>query len=156
MTWLVEPAAADSDIDEVMAIEEASFSNPWTREMYVAERARVDISYLFVARHHREGEIVGFCAFWLVLDEVHINNLGVAPAHRREGVASALLTRVLQEGARLGARGATLEVRASNQPAIRLYQHFGFRARGVRPAYYTQPIEDALVLWTHVTGQPCA
>jgi ribosomal-protein-alanine N-acetyltransferase len=81
-----------------------------------------------------------------VLDEMHINNLAVAPDARRAGAASALLTRVLTEGAGLGARRATLEVRRSNDAAQHLYQRFGFTVAGVRVGYYSQPIEDALVL----------
>jgi ribosomal-protein-alanine N-acetyltransferase len=66
---------------------------------------------------------------------------------RREGIASALLARVLQEGVSLGARRATLEVRRSNEPARLLYERFGFSIAGVRRAYYSDPIEDALILW---------
>ena len=91
--------------------------------------------------------IVGFCSFWRILDELHINNLAVTPAERRSGVATALLTRVLADGAKLGARRATLEVRRSNDPARCLYEKFNFAVAGVRPAYYTNPIEDALILW---------
>src|SRR5207237_10835845 len=94
-----------------------------------------------------EGLVVGFCSFWRVLEELHINNLAVAPAERGTGVASALLTRVLADGAKLGASRATLEVRRSNLAARGLYEKFGFSIAGVRPAYYTNPVEDALVLW---------
>src|SRR5262249_53365415 len=94
-----------------------------------------------------EGRMVGFCSFWRIFDEVHINNLAVAPAFRRAGVATALLTRVLKEGAQLGATRATLEVRRSNDAARRLYERFRFAEAGVRHGYYTHPVEDALVLW---------
>jgi len=90
---------------------------------------------------------VGFCSFWLIADEVHINNLAVLPSERRAGIGSALLDRALLEGDRLGARRATLEVRRSNDAARHLYERFGFRVAGVRRAYYTDPIEDALILW---------
>jgi ribosomal-protein-alanine N-acetyltransferase len=82
-----------------------------------------------------------------VLDELHINNLAVVPAFRRAGVATALLERVLQEGAALGARRTTLEVRESNEAARLLYERFGFTVSGIRRGYYTKPVEDALVLW---------
>jgi ribosomal-protein-alanine N-acetyltransferase len=84
---------------------------------------------------------------WLIFDELHINNLAVLPEWRRRGVASALLRHVLAEGAAGGATRATLEVRASNVPAIALYEGFGFVTRGRRPRYYTNPAEDALILW---------
>src|SRR5262249_59037047 len=85
------------------------------------------------------GAAVGFCSFWRVLDELHINNLAVLPEHRRVGVASALLAFVLQEGVKMGARRATLEVRRSNEAARRLYERFGFTVAGVRRGYYTKP-----------------
>jgi ribosomal-protein-alanine N-acetyltransferase len=143
--WRIEPLASRADIDAILAIEEASFTNPWTREMYAAELENRGVSFFFLARD-ADGGAIGFCSFWHVLDELHINNLAVAPPYRRQGVASALLTRVLEEGLRSGARSALLEVRASNQAALQLYQRFGFTVIGVRRGYYTKPAEDALVL----------
>ncbi len=144
--WTVEPLTARADIDAVIAIEEASFTSPWTREMYLAELDNAGISFFYLARTPL-GEIIGFCSFWRVLDELHLNNLAVAPEHRRSGVASALLRRVLGDGARFGAQRATLEVRSSNTPAQQLYERFGFTVAGVRRGYYSSPPEDALVLW---------
>src|SRR5262245_1024641 len=101
--------------------------------MYLAELENRGVSFCFVAKD-ASGRIVGFCSFWRVLDELHINNLAVAPPARRGGVATALLSRVLDEGAHLGARRATLEVRRSNDPARLLYERFGFTVAGVRRA----------------------
>jgi [ribosomal protein S18]-alanine N-acetyltransferase len=142
----IEPLASAADIEAIIAVEQASFTNPWTRDMYVAELENRGVSFFFVARDEQQ-RIVGFCAFWRVLDELHINNLAVLPEARRTGIASALLRRVLAEGAKLGARRATLEVRRSNDIARRLYERFGFSVAGVRRGYYSQPTEDALVLW---------
>jgi ribosomal-protein-alanine N-acetyltransferase len=144
--WIVEPLKRAADLDEVLAIERASFTNPWTREMYEAEMANEGVSFLYVARNPA-GKMVGFCSQWLILDELHINNLAVLPEWRRSGVASALLARVLDEGARRGARRATLEVRRSNDIARHLYERFGFTVAGIRRDYYDKPVEDALVLW---------
>jgi [ribosomal protein S18]-alanine N-acetyltransferase len=144
--WTIEVLTDRRDIDAVLAIEQASFTSPWTKEMYLAEFENRGISFFYLAKA-RNGEIVGFCSFWRVLDELHINNLAVLPQHRRTGVATALLSRVLGDGARLGARRATLEVRHSNTPAQRLYERFAFAVAGVRRGYYTSPVEDALVLW---------
>jgi ribosomal-protein-alanine N-acetyltransferase len=144
--WVIEVLTSPVEIDAVLAIEQASFTNPWTREMYLAELRNEGVSFFYLARD-AERRVVGFCSFWRVLDELHINNLAVAPEHRRAGVASALLARVLQEGAQLGARRATLEVRRSNAAALHLYERFGFSVAGVRSRYYTEPVEDALVLW---------
>ncbi|HZT75479.1 MAG TPA: ribosomal protein S18-alanine N-acetyltransferase [Vicinamibacterales bacterium] len=146
MTWTIARMETADQIDAVLAIEEAAFTNPWTREMYLAELENRSVSYCFLAATE-EGQAVGFCSFWKVVDELHINNLGVLPTFRRRGAATALLTHVLAEGARLGARRATLEVRRSNEAARRLYERFGFSVAGVRHGYYTKPVEDALVLW---------
>jgi ribosomal-protein-alanine N-acetyltransferase len=82
-----------------------------------------------------------------VVDEIHINNLAVLPALRGRGVGTELLRHVLAEARRLGARRATLEVRASNVGAQRLYERLGFVPAGTRSAYYSNPVEDAVILW---------
>lgn len=152
-TWIVEPLTSTDDIDAVLGIEEASFTSPWTRDMHLAELKNQGVSFLFLARNGG-GRIVGFCSFWRVLDELHVNNLAVLPECRRLGVASALLTRVLGEGERLGARRVMLEVRRSNDPARELYQKFGFSVAGIRSKYYTNPVEDALMLWREEPAGP--
>jgi len=143
---VIEPLSSAADLDAVIEIETASFTSPWTREMYAAELQNVGVSFCYLARDPG-GTVVGFCSFWRVVDELHINNLAVAEPHRRRGIARTLLTYVMNEGARMGARRATLEVRRSNDPARQLYAQLGFSTAGVRRAYYTNPIEDALVLW---------
>jgi [ribosomal protein S18]-alanine N-acetyltransferase len=149
VTCRIEPLSSPSQIDDILAIEEASFSSPWTREMYLAELNNPGVSYFYLARTPAEdpGEVIGFCSFWHVLDELHINNLAVLPAYRRSQIGTALLRRVLEDGARLGASRATLEVRRSNDAARMLYEKFGFSVAGVRRGYYSNPPEDALVLW---------
>jgi ribosomal-protein-alanine N-acetyltransferase len=144
--WLIEPLVSPSKIDAILAIEEASFTNPWTREMYLAELQNEGVSFFYLARDP-ERRTIGFCSVWRVLDELHINNLAVLPAYRRAGIGFALLTHALDEGARMGARRATLEVRRSNEAARQLYERFGFSVVGVRHGYYSNPVEDALVLW---------
>ena len=144
--WRIEPLASPQQIDEVLSIEQASFTNPWTREMYLADLENEDVSYCYLARDEH-GHVVGFCSVWRVAEELHINNLAVKPEFRRRGAATALLKHALGEGARFGARRATLEVRRSNDPARLLYERFGFTVGGIRRGYYSKPIEDALVLW---------
>jgi [ribosomal protein S18]-alanine N-acetyltransferase len=146
---------SSGEIDEVLSIEEASFTNPWTREMYLAELANAGVSFVYLARD-AGGRALGFCSFWRVRDELHINNLAVLPVQRRAGIGSALLARVLEEGGALGAKRATLEVRRSNEAARRLYERFGFSVAGVRHAYYSHPVEDALVLWREELETPRA
>ena len=149
--WTIEPLTSVDGIDAIMEIEQSSFTNPWTRAMYLAELEHAGRSFLYVARD-ATGRVIGFCSFWRILDEFHINNLAVDPPCRRRGVARALLSRVLSEGAAAGVRRATLEVRRSNTAAQQLYAQFGFSVAGVRRNYYTSPVEDALVLWCERMG----
>jgi [ribosomal protein S18]-alanine N-acetyltransferase len=146
MNWTIEPLSAPGDLDALLEVERVSFTNPWTREMYLAELDNRGVSFFLLARD-ASARVIAFCSFWRVLDELHINNLAVLPEFRRQGVASALLRRVLAEGRALGAVRAMLEVRESNEAALRLYEHWGFRVQGTRRNYYTQPPEDALILW---------
>jgi len=99
----IRPLSSETDIDDILRIESISFTNPWTREMYLSELEHRDVSFFYIARD-AVGEAIGFCSCWLVLDEVHINNLAVLPEHRRSGVASALIEHVLKEGEGRGAR----------------------------------------------------
>ena len=141
----VERLATAADLDGVMAIEDASFNNPTTRAWYEAELQRPEVCYIYVLRTP-ECPVAAFCAFWRVVDQIHIKNLAVLPAWRGKGLAGHLLAGVMAEAARLGVDSATLEVRRSNTPALRLYAKAGFSEAGVRRNYYTQPVEDALVL----------
>jgi ribosomal-protein-alanine N-acetyltransferase len=127
-------------------VEQSSFTNPWTRDMYLADLRNEGVSFVYIARDPH-GRVIGFCSFWKIFEELHINNLAVRPESRRSGVARALLARVIADGYQLGARRALLEVRESNHAARQLYEKFGFSVASVRRRYYTHPEEDALVLW---------
>jgi [ribosomal protein S18]-alanine N-acetyltransferase len=154
-THWVEPLAGDEDLEGVLAVEAASFSNPWTRAMYEWELQNRAVCHILVVRTATY-RVAGFCAFWLVVDEIHINNLAVLPDLRGRGLGTTLMRRVLTEGLRLGATRATLEVRASNEAARRFYEGLGFRPTAVRKHYYTNPTEDALILWREPDPQPDA
>jgi ribosomal-protein-alanine N-acetyltransferase len=145
----VEPLAGPSDLDGVLAIEDASFNNPTTRAWYEAELQRPEVCKVFVVRTENQ-PVAGFAAFWRVLDEMHINNLAVHPDLRHRGLGRLLLRESLKAAHCMGIRRATLEVRRSNEPALRLYEGAGFKLVGVRPNYYSHPVEDALVLATPV------
>ena len=142
----VERLDPDRDLDAVMAIEEDSFTNPWTRQMFEWDVRNTEVTRVYVGRTV-EAAVAAFCSCWLVFDELHVHSLAVRRDLRRRGVASALLGGVLADAARLGAKRATLEVRRSNEPALKLYEKLGFTVSGTRPNYYTQPEEDALILW---------
>ena len=148
-----EQVQTTGDLDEVLAIERASFANPWTWDMFRWEMENGPISRLYVLKDVG-GRIRAFCSIWIVASELHINNLAVAPAWRRQGLGRALLTRVLAAGVAEGVREATLEVRRSNLAARRLYEDLGFVVAGVRRDYYTNPLEDALILWKTGLDRP--
>ena len=141
----VERLAGPADLDGVLAIEEASFNNPTTREWYEGELKRPEVCFIYVLRT-ADHPVAAFCAFWLVIDQAHINNLAVRPEFRGRGLATQLLESILVEARHLGATSLTLEVRRSNIAAQRLYAKAGFHEHSVRKNYYTQPVEDAIVL----------
>jgi ribosomal-protein-alanine N-acetyltransferase len=153
MTWAIDLLHDERDLDGVLEVEGESFSNPWTRDMYVWELQNRSVCHIFIVRTP-ECRVAGFCACWVVFDEVHINNVAIRPAYRGLGMGTALLRHVLAEGRRLGARRATLEVRASNAGARRLYERLGFYVAGTRRNYYTSPVEDALILWRDDGASP--
>ena len=142
---VVEPLASPADLDGIIEIEQASFNNPTTREWYEEELRRPDVCFIYVLRTP-DSPVAGFCAYWRVLEQLHINNLAIRPELRGRGLGSRLLNGVMAEARRLGATTATLEVRRSNIAALKLYAKAGFAQVGVRQNYYTQPVEDALVL----------
>jgi len=144
--WVIEPLSLLADLDTILEIELESFVNPWTREMYLADLENHGVSFCYVVRDASQ-RVIGYCSFWRVLDELHVNNVAVTPAYRARGAGTALMREVLREGARMGARRATLEVRRSNEAARRLYERLGFTVTGLRRGYYTSPVEDALILW---------
>ena len=144
--YWIEPLASDKDLNGVIEVEVESFTNPWTRDMYSSELQNRSACHILIVRTE-DCRVAGFCAFWLVFDEIHINNLALRPQFRTQGIGTALLHHVLAEARELGARRATLEVRASNDPAQRLYERLGFYVAGTRRNYYSNPVEDALMLW---------
>lgn len=142
----------EHDLLDVVEIEEKCGLSRWGWEAYHAELAPEKNSIMQVARLTQEGAaltaetIIGFIAARLVADELHINNVAVSHAYRRLGIAKKMLQTTINEAAGRGAERAFLEVRAGNAPAQALYTGCGFRVAGRRSSYYTQPLEDALVM----------
>ena len=143
---IVERMSGDSDLDAVAALEASSFTNPWTREMLERELVQPTSARVYVLRLPEAG-VAAFCSCWVIADELHINTIAVDASRRRQGLGRALMQHVLAAVAREGVRRATLEVRRSNLAALGLYGDLGFDVAGVRKRYYTNPEEDALILW---------
>jgi [ribosomal protein S18]-alanine N-acetyltransferase len=142
-------ACQPGEIRMIASLEQESFPCPWTEEMFRQE-ASSPLSRILVARAGREGlepGVVGYLIFWVVADELHLQKIAVKGDLRRRGIASALLAEALCEAAERNCRRATLEVRPSNRPALRFYEKFGFVGEGIRPRYYEDTGEDALILW---------
>lgn len=143
------------DLDEVMDIERQSFRAPWSRQVFIEEVDR-EWAHIDVIKERTSsgGCVVGFCNYWLVRDEVHILNIAVHPQSRRAGHAARLLAHVVEFARRHHCRYITLEVRRSNHGAIKLYRSFGFRAVGLRPRYYVEDNEDAIVMLLELPETP--
>jgi [ribosomal protein S18]-alanine N-acetyltransferase len=135
----------EADLPRVMEIERAAFSHPWSEELVRRELAH-EFSTVLLATAGADGGVQGFAVVWLVHDELHVLNVAVAPEARRHGVARAILDQVEAQGREQGARVSMLEVRRGNAPAIALYRALGYREVGVRPRYYAEDGEDALVM----------
>ncbi len=131
------------DLRAVMEIERLCFPAPWDEEVFLEELER-EWAHLDVLAV--DGVVLGFVNFWLVRDEVHVLNVAVHPSARRSGWASRLLAHVIAVAWREGCHLIALEVRRSNQSALRLYRKFAFRPVGIRPGYYAENNEDAIVM----------
>ena len=141
------------DLAEVLRIELCAFQSPWSEELIRRELGN-EWSTILVARDPSlpGTPIAGFVIFWVVHDEIHVLNVAVDPALRRRGVARALLAETLSRARERGASLATLEVRKGNVPALGLYESLGFRRVGVRPRYYADNNEDAVVMVLPLAG----
>ena len=134
------------DLDAVHQIELASFSAPWPPNAYRSELETNRLANYLVARF--EGQIVAYGGMWFMVDEAHITTFAVHPAWRRQRVGERLLVAFLDLALDRHEREATLEVRLSNIAARRLYKKYGFRPVGLRPRYYSDDGEDALIMTT--------
>ena len=133
------------DLDAIEQIERVSYPTPWSRSMFTSELAKPSSRSL--AALDDDGSVIGYLVISKHVDAWHVMNVAVAPDHRRRGVASALIARLLEVTRSDAERGHTLEVRVSNVGAIALYESFGFQRRGVRRGYYTDNREDAVIMW---------
>jgi ribosomal-protein-alanine N-acetyltransferase len=140
------------DLSVIHAIEQASFDSPWPADAYRSELETNRLAQYLVA--HAGDEIAAYAGMWLMVDEAHIITFAVHPAWRRQQIGARLLLALLDVAQDAGAHEATLEVRLSNLPARRLYEKFGFRPVGLRPHYYSDNGEDALIMTTDQLHNP--
>jgi [ribosomal protein S18]-alanine N-acetyltransferase len=145
--WVLGPMEVD-DLPEMLAIERASFSAPWSGALFLQE-LRVPFSRIVVARRP-DGSILGYVCRWLVADEVHVLNVAVRPEERRRGIGVALVGEVLREAVKSAAAVVVLEVRRHNVAARALYAALGFEPVGQRRDYYGAG-EDALIMQRTLT-----
>lgn len=148
---IVTRADPACDLSAVEVLQASAFTNPWPAESIRWELEHTDVARLYLM-HDAAGVLIGFCACWIVFDELHVNSFAVVPERRRQGLATHLLREVFRDARAAGATAATLEVRASNVAARRLYERLGFAVEGVRLDYYQTPREDALILWNRNFG----
>lgn len=132
------------DVPFISRLEEETFSMPWSAASFLQMIEKEDTAY-FVAEE--DGQLLGGCGLLLIAGEGNITNVVVAPGARRRGVATGLLTYLMEEGDRAGLTAYTLEVRVSNAAAIGLYEKLGFISEGIRPGFYEKPVEDAVIMW---------
>jgi ribosomal-protein-alanine N-acetyltransferase len=140
------------DLPAVHRIEKASFTSPWPEHAYQSELESNRLAHYLVARV--DEQVVGYGGMWLMVDEAHITTFAVHPAWRRQHIGERLLLAFLDLAIDRGAHEATLEVRLSNLAARRLYEKYGFRPVGLRPRYYSDDHEDALIMTTEPLGEP--
>ena len=137
------------DIDVVAEIEAMSFPTPWSRGAFEKE-----IKKNLMARYHvvvYENRIVAYGGMWIIIDEVHVTNIAVHPNERGKQFGKQLVQAMIQEAVSIGMARMTLEVRRSNVIAQNLYKNLGFISCGVRPGYYEDNGEDAIIMWKELT-----
>jgi ribosomal-protein-alanine N-acetyltransferase len=133
------------DIPEVCAIEVEAFTSPWSEQAFMNELTQNQFAQYIVMEY--EGRLIGYGGMWLIIDEAHVTNIAITGGFRGKKLGSRLMAELATRAYRLGAGRMTLEVRVSNIVAKRLYEKFGFKAVGLRPGYYSDNGEDAIIMW---------
>jgi len=134
-------------LDEVIKVEEQAYGeHHWSKESFFNELNNQLAKYY--CAFNEQGELVGYCGCWQIMEEAHITNVAVSPNFRRQNIGEALLVAIIKSCYKEMVKYLTLEVRVSNEPAIKLYEKYGFKSLGVRKGYYQDNNEDALIMWT--------
>ncbi|MBV8301430.1 MAG: ribosomal protein S18-alanine N-acetyltransferase [Candidatus Dormibacteraeota bacterium] len=140
------------DIAAVQQIEREIFLSPWPKNAYASELSQNRQACYLVLR--RDGVILGYAGIWRVAREAHVTTIGVRASDQHRGLGTVLFAALIQRAYEMGARWITLEVRATNLHAMRLYERFGFKAIGRRRGYYTDNGEDAVIMWSDSIHAP--
>jgi len=136
------------DLDQVMLLELACFSVPWTKDAFLSEIEKNQLAHYIVIEEN--DKIIGYGGVWYIMDEGHITNVAIHPEHRKKGLGKILVDGMMDAAKKADINHMTLEVRKSNIPAIKLYERMGFDVAGIRPKYYTDNNEDALIMWVEL------
>ena len=152
----IEPMR-EQDVPTVQVIEREIFSTPWPRNAYYRELASRNSAHYIVLRRYGEddqSDIVGYAGMWRMYDEAHVTTIGVRQDLHHTGYGRVLFAALVQAAYDMGAKWITLEVRTSNDNAMRMYENFGFKVIGRRRGYYTDNGEDAIVMWSDSIYSP--
>ncbi|REK71469.1 ribosomal protein S18-alanine N-acetyltransferase [Paenibacillus paeoniae] len=145
---LIYRAMTMADIPAIIAIEEEAFTGPWTAEAFTNELTNNMFAKYLVMEY--QGEVFGYGGMWVIMDEAHITNIAVRSDLRGKGLGHLLLEQLQRTAVFFGAARMTLEVRVSNEIAQHLYRKYGFQPAGIRPRYYSDNDEDALIMWAEL------
>lgn len=145
MSDLIVRRAEERDVDRIADLEIQCFTTPWSRESVYQDVVENKRALYLVAEI--DGLVIGYAGIWSIVDEGHITNVAVDPRFRKLHVGSAIIAVLIDVTQKAGIERHTLEVRRSNEAAIRLYEKYGFRTCGERKGYYEDTGEDALIMW---------
>ncbi|MDO5424750.1 MAG: ribosomal protein S18-alanine N-acetyltransferase [Eubacteriales bacterium] len=134
----------EEDLEQVEAIERAIFSCPWTLEGFRSSMQAAGNLYVTALW---DGNVAGYCGLWRSFEEGDITNVAVGEDFRRRGIAENMLRFLMELAGKEGVTQFTLEVRKSNEAALRLYEKLGFCSEGIRKNFYEKPVEDAVIMW---------
>lgn len=138
----------EQDIDQILEVEHASFTTPWSREAFMNELYNNKFAVYIVLEEDKK--IIGYCGAWIVIDEAHVTNVAILPEYRGRKLGEELLKKLMSVAMEMGTKSMTLEVRVSNHVAQSLYRKLGFQNGGIRKNYYSDNQEDGLVMWVNL------
>ncbi len=133
-----------ADLTDVLEISTLSLKESWSLDSFSKELTNPLAKYIVAKNKDR---IIGFAGIWIIVDEGHITNIAVHPDYRKNGIGSKLVNSLIENSKQWGCNALTLEVRASNIAAQRLYKKYGFEEEGIRKNYYNDNNEDAIIMW---------